>query len=209
MSWKLIAAGLGAIGVGTGLYLYTRKGASTMTPETTSQGPMPAGKAWCARYPTSRSIDDLEPSWRPKVAAFIKALRAAGITAIIAATRRPKERAWLMHWAWMISREGFNPAAVPPMPGVDIEWTKAGADEMVAGYGLAYQPAIASRHIDGLAVDMNITVPKTVVMTDGQGRTVQIQAGDGDADDDVISVGASYGVIKLRADHPHWSNDGH
>ena len=37
-------------------------------------------------------------------------------------TRRSKERAYLMHYAWGIAQGQISPAAVPQMYGIDIRW---------------------------------------------------------------------------------------
>jgi len=60
---------------------------------------------------------------------------------------------------------------------------------MVAGYGIAYRPALTSRHIQGRAIDMRIT---------GWKGTEQ----------ELYARGASFGVRKLIKDPPHWSDDG-
>ena len=50
---------------------------------------------------------------------------------------------------------------------------------------------------------------KAVTITDGAGKLVMIETNPKDGgNSDLHKVGASYGVIKLAADPPHWSNDG-
>lgn len=149
----------------------------------------PAGPAWCSRYPTSRSLDDLAEPFRSGVVAFLADLAARGCTAHIAATRRPEQRAWLMRGAWDISRGGLA-AAPAPRDDIDIEWTVSGACAMVATYGLAYRPSLTSRHIDGLAIDMAV-------------------ANWSGSAEELYQLGAKHGVHKLRSDPPHWSSDGH
>ena len=69
-----------------------------------------SGPAWVSRYPTSRSIDDLEAGFRSKVRNFIGSIEAAGGQVSISATRRPAERAYLMHYAWKIANGTIQPS---------------------------------------------------------------------------------------------------
>jgi hypothetical protein len=149
--------------------------------------------------------------------------RHAGVHVTISATLRPPERAYLMHYAFRIAREHLDPAQVPARAGVNIEWahtnaqgqpdlaaSRRAAEEMVRGYGIVYRPALASRHTQGLAIDMNITWSGTLVIRDRHDQEVTIastpRTGAGNAD--LHRVGASYGVHKLASDPPHWSSDG-
>lgn len=150
----------------------------------------PAGRSWVPLYPTSRSVDDLVQPFQTYVRSFLADLRARGCTVRISATRRPKERAYLMHWAWRITKEGFPPDAVPAHdPPIPIAWSVEGAEAMVEAYGLAYKPSLTSRHIAGRAIDMRV---------DGWKGT----------DSELYLAGAAHGVIKLVSDPPHWSADG-
>lgn len=179
--------------------------------------PQPSGSAWVARFPTSRSIDDLEQPFRTKVESFVGALAAAGASVHIFATRRPPERAYLMRYAWDVSRARIAPADVPAMPGVDIEWdhgddaaSRAAAAEMVEAFWLAHRPSLSSRHIEGLAIDMHVTWTGTLSIVDAKGRTRKIGSTprNGAENRALHAVGASYGVRKLVSDAPHWSSDG-
>jgi len=84
----------------------------------------PSGLQWCVRFPGSRSVNDLALPFRNSVVAFLGALHAAdpAATIIINATLRPPQRAYLMHYAWLIAHHQINPAAVPTLDGVDIIW---------------------------------------------------------------------------------------
>ncbi|MCA9696405.1 MAG: hypothetical protein KC431_02685, partial [Myxococcales bacterium] len=100
-----------------------------------------------SRFPTSRSTGDLEASFRVNVDKFVAALRKAGASVVISATKRPAERAYLMRQSWDISKGAVKPKDVPPRQGVAIEWDhgndKASVDAakaMLEGYGLAYRP---------------------------------------------------------------------
>lgn len=151
---------------------------------------MIAGPAWCDRYPGSRSVADLVDPFRSGVISFIAELGALGCEVEISATWRPYERAWLMRTAWDIAKGVIEPGDAPPAPaGIDIVWTLDGARAMVERYKLRYRPSLTSRHIQRRAIDMRIT-------------------GWTGSDEALWALGAKHGVIKLRTDPPHWSDDG-
>ena len=181
------------------------------------------GAAWVSRYPTSSSVGDLAGAFQTSVNNFLAALRTAGATVSIAATLRPPQRAYLMHWSFMIAQQGQDPSAVPAMAGVDMDWvisdgagkpdltaTRRAAQAMVDGYGIAYQPALSSRHTEGLAIDMNIGWTGTLSIAGADGKIVAIASSPRNGGNGQLqAVGARYGVIKLISDPPHWSSDGH
>jgi hypothetical protein len=122
-----------------------------------------------------------------------------------------------MHYAARIDRGEISPAAVPSMAGVDIEWehyTNAGslqaAQLMVEAYGVGGNPvALKSRHTQRLAIDWNITWDGELKIKKKDG--VLVNVGDppnGVTNTRLHAVGASYGVLKLWNDPPHWSSDG-
>src|SRR4051812_36458225 len=120
-----------------------------------------SGGQWVNKFPTSKSINDLVSPFREHVKLFIDALTAAAATVHIDATLRPRERAYLMHFSFLIAKENFSPQNVPPFPGVDINWlhptlaeSKAAANEMVTKYGIVFEPALSSKHSTGTAIDM-------------------------------------------------------
>lgn len=169
-----------------------------------------SGRDWVARFPTSRSLDDLAPGFREKATAFVDAMRAAGADVRISATHRPAERAYLMRYAWDISKGLIQPDRVPSHPNVPINWnhgTKVksvtAAKEMVRAYNIVHRPALTSNHIRGTAIDMTVTGIIGKTMTNGTGQPVKIKTME-----DLYKVGESYGVLKLRSDPPHWSADG-
>jgi hypothetical protein len=174
-----------------------------------------SGPQWCPRYPTSHDIADLDEKFASAVQAFVDALKTAGANVRISATYRPKERAYLMHWAWLISK-GLDPRTVPPMKGVAINWvhptemqTRAAARAMVEGYGMVQVAALNSRHTERHAIDMTISWNGDLKIRDSAGKQVTIATqprNGGNAQ--LVAVGESYGVIKLRTDPPHWSDDG-
>jgi len=177
----------------------------------------PSGAQWCARFPGSKSPDDLAPGWRGSVWAFISAMQKAGATVDISATYRPPQRAYLMHWCWMIANLSQAPGAVPPMDSVYIDWThngnigaaRAAATAMVNSYEIQVLPSLHSRHTEGLAIDMNIAWRDMLSIRDFDGNLHHIRSTPRDGTNrELAQVGASFGVVKLATDPPHWSNDG-
>jgi hypothetical protein len=158
--------------------------------------------------------DDLLPDFRDRVLAFLTQLKHANARVSIGDTYRPPERAYLMHWCWMIAH-GQDPASVPSMPGVDIQWShgadsRAAAQVMVARYAIAYQPSLTTRHTQRRAIDMTIGWDGTLSIRDfdGQMHTISLPPRSG-LNSALVAVGRSFGVIKLLTDPPHWSDDGH
>jgi hypothetical protein len=196
-------------------------------PDSTSTSAIrdPAGPIWVDRFPGSNDPAKCADPFRSKLLAFLAALKAAGATVSINATLRPPERAYLMHCAWDVAKNMADPRTIPPMSGVPIDWvlrdalgqpdlpkSRTAARLMVQGFGMVAQAALASRHTQGFAVDMDISWlgSLSIARNDGQVATI-----DGDPhtgmNHDLADVGATYGVIKavFAGDPPHWSNDGH
>ncbi|OUL28595.1 peptidoglycan-binding protein [Nostoc sp. RF31YmG] len=177
-----------------------------------------SGPHWIDSFPTSKLISDLASPFRQRVEAFQKALIDAGCQVIITATHRPKERAYLMHYAATIDRQDIAPKYVPSMAGVNIEWehyTNAGslqaAKDMVEAYGVGGNPvSLNSRHIQRLAIDWNVTWNGKINIRDGNGRMVSVgDPANAALNRTLWTVGSSYGVYKLSNDPPHWSVDGY
>jgi hypothetical protein len=177
-----------------------------------------SGPGWCARFPTSTSLDDLVPDFGDRVRAFLSRLRAGGATVDIAATFRPPERAYLMHWCCMVGGSGQDPSAVPHMAGVAIDWAhggstpsaRAAARQMMARYQIKFPAALISRHTQRRAIDMTIGWKGSLRITDFNGQAHVIDGGPrSGSNPQLIHVGATFGVIKLVNDPPHWSDDGH
>jgi peptidoglycan hydrolase-like protein with peptidoglycan-binding domain len=180
-----------------------------------------SGAAWWhanqAKYLNSERLEDLEPDFRTKAKTFIAAMRAGSARVTISSTRRNKIRAYLMHYSWRISEGSIAARNAPPQLGCAIVWdhgdevkSRAAAREMRSLFDLVFEPSLASRHIDGKAVDMTINWAGTLKMLDGQGKTVSVGAPNNGGDNSALHrIGASYGVIKLLSDKPHWSSDGH
>lgn len=178
------------------------------------------GAWWCAQFPTSVRLEDLAPPFRGKAAAFLDAVEA-GVghpCYTISATYRPPERAYLMHWSCMLANSGQDPAHIPAMDGVAIDWTaggdraaaRAGAAAMVKAYNIAFPAALVSRHTQRRALDVTFTIPSRPKapyrFTDGAGQTWSFGPNDLNL---LYRFGATFGVIKLESDPPHWSDDGH
>ena len=183
-----------------------------------------SGPAWVPLFPTTNSPEALTEPFRSKAKAFLAALKAARATFAVSDTLRSAERAWLMHYSFEIASGTTLPENVPAKPGVNIQWvhtnaagqpdvvvSRAAAQQMVQGYGIVFKPVLASRHIDGQAIDMTITWQGDLVIArhDGTLQTITSLPRTGSGNADLHAVGASYGVMKLLSDAPHWSLDGH
>lgn len=183
----------------------------------------PSGASWVQEFPTSTEVSDLDSSFSGKVQKFIAALEEAGATVTITATKRPPERAYLMHWAWMIVKKGHNPRKIPAMKGVEINWwhgdqktSKDAAKEMVDGYGinkLKVPPSLKSNHIAGKAIDMKISWSGDLTIKNAKGDEVLIKTSPKDhTNRKLIAVGKTYQVIhfiETAKDKVHWSVNGH
>ena len=111
----------------------------------------PSGGWWVSQFPTSKEIQDLEPTFRSHVMRFVRALTAAHAHVRVTATRRPSKRAYLMHYSWCIvhAYQGCNPSNVPEYKpsapgevGIDIQWlhtTAAGQPDMAASKAAAQE----------------------------------------------------------------------
>jgi hypothetical protein len=194
-----------------------------------------SGADWVAKFPTSKSLDDLEAGFKAKVQAFIDALHLAHASTTISATFRPRQRGYLMHFCWMIVKQNMNPASVPdfqPKPGedpIDIQWlhrkgdgssdvpaSRAAAAAMVAGYGigdLEVAPALDGNHMHGKAIDMSASWAGNLSIKEKSGNARVITSTPRNSTNaDLIHVAATYQVIhfiNVQKDKAHWSVDGH
>jgi LysM repeat protein len=183
-----------------------------------------SGKAWCSRFPGSKSIDSLEPPFKSKVIAFFGALRTAGIgEPTVSATLRPPKRSYLMHSAFHIAKGLVSPDKVERYDGVNIDWihrsvdgtmdlaaSKNAAIEMCNGYRLKLNDpkqrvgkAGSSRHNFGAAIDMNITHYVGKKVKDADGDEIELKSFS-----DLVQVGNSYGVRFYAGENMHWSDTG-
>jgi len=171
------------------------------------------------RWPNSKSIDDLDSSWTNDVKKFIKVLKDANpnISIRITSTRRPHERAYLMHFCWKIANKKIEPKDVPKEPGVDIQWDHGNkeksikaAQEMVDFFKIAYPAARVSNHTLGKAIDMYITWKESFTvgsLPDGSHRGLDEPSNSVD-NHDLHEIGRLFGVVKKVDDAPHWSYNG-
>jgi hypothetical protein len=187
-----------------------------------------SGRGWAARFPISTTTRDLTAPFRGNVEHFLAALRQAGATFIISSTYRTPERGYLMHWCWRIVNQNVDPADVPAMTGVNINWVHEGrtaqearqrgiaaAKEMVVQFNiqrLGVAPALRSRHMLGFGIDMTIQWNGKLSITDAKGKVVVIESiPRSGLNQHLHQVGATYGVIKYNrsgCDDPHWSDNG-
>lgn len=86
---------------------------------------------------------------------------------------------------------------------------------MVKGFGLAVPPkstvapALISNHIEGKAIDMDILWHGIIKVKKKDSTEVEISFFQSqNSNEELISVGKSYGVLKLITDEPHWSYNG-
>ena len=120
-----------------------------------------SGAQWVPQFPTSSGLDDLTEPFRANAKRYISAIRAAHATLTISDTLRPPQRVCPMHFSFAIEREGLDPASVPSMAGVDVQWvhadsagkadlaaSKKAAEQMVIGYGIVFKPVLGSRHTE-------------------------------------------------------------
>lgn len=181
-----------------------------------------SGAKWAQRFLGGSHIRDLTGTFRHAVEDFVDAMTEAGIKVKIDATYRPIQRSYLMHWSWRIVNDGIDPAKIPAMAGVGIEWehptaaaSLKAANEMVDALSirrLRTKPALRSQHNFCLAVDMSLSWSGTVSIMDANRKLVRINTAPRTGmNRQLIEVGATYGVKKYvggSKDVPHWSNNG-
>jgi hypothetical protein len=182
-----------------------------------------SGRAWWnanqARWPDSEDLDDLDSDWGDDVKKFINILREADARVTIISTRRPRNRAYLMHYSWMIANGRIEPADVPLRARVDIQWdhgddriSRNAAQEMVDCFGLAhYAAGRRSNHVRGMAIDMYITWRGDLFLgplPNGGFRGIIGGPRNGVQNRELHEIGALFGVRKKLNDRPHWSHNG-
>ena len=203
-------------------------------PSASTDSSLLSGPRWVTRYPPIKSLDALGKGFRDSVEAFLAALKTdeniktGHLTVSINETYRPPAKSYLMYYAYWIWKGVYDPASIPPGP-VAIRWDHPtrqasieAAKQMAIGWGIVYPPARRSRHNLGTAIDMTIRWTGNLVVKVGDKKQVVAggrKYGEGDEvlirtepkngdNADLQEVGASYGVIKLRSDPPHWSDSG-
>jgi hypothetical protein len=182
-----------------------------------------SGIVWVSRFPDTRTTSELAGAFRSGCEAFIAAARAGGADVEVSSTRRPKERAQLMHFSWRIHKQTLNPQNVPSLPGINIEWahrradgsvnlaaSRAAATAMVKAYDIAFQPSLTSLHVAGKAIDMTISWSGSLSVAEKSGKVRVIASTPRSGMNlDFRKVGKTYGVLKHPTDRPHWSTTGH
>lgn len=135
----------------------------------------------------------------------------------VRSTRRNRLRAHLMHYSWKVAYGEIQPAEVPAIAGIDIEWdhgddeaSRQGAREMVNLFNLAHIASLTSNHIAGKAVDMTVSWKDLLVVRKPAPTQWRIESKPWDGNNrELHELGATvFGVRKLRTDPPHWSVDG-
>ena len=198
---------------------------SNQTPAVVNVANELSGEVWVPRFPAEDTTDFLTPDFKVAVDGFKAALEAAGAHVKIANTFRPKKRAYMMHWAHKIARNGFNPASVPAMAGVHIRWdhptleqSVRAAQDMVDGFQIQNlaantAPALNTLHAIGEAIDMSITWSGTIHVAKKDGSVVEVNTLPRTGMNlQLKEIGLTYGVKKYvggNADKPHWSTTGH
>jgi hypothetical protein len=189
-----------------------------------------------SEFPATSAVSALAPAFRADVNGFLTAMKSAKVAVAVVSTVRPPQRAYLMHWSWLIAKGKVKPENVPaftPAPrqsAVNVCWVhqkSAGFDEaasvaaakqLVAAYGidprLRDAPALDSRHTQGLAIDMTTTwTARKVAIRSGNGQLVTIgSAPRTGLNPLLVKVGKTYGVVHFLSpaqDPNHWSSDGH
>jgi hypothetical protein len=81
-----------------------------------------SGLDWVQRFPGSALVSDCVDPFKGNLSSFLSSLNTSGANVSIAATYRPAERAYLMHWSWMIAKKGADPQTIPARVGVGIRW---------------------------------------------------------------------------------------
>jgi hypothetical protein len=128
-----------------------------------------SGSDWVREFPDSQSLGDVPDPAQSTLRHAIRDLQSRGAQVSIRLLVRPRQRAYLMHYAWDVA-QGMDPTRVPAMDGVAIQWTHRHADcsvdwdasrtaaqQMVRAYGLQREPALQSRHGPGFTVQLRIS----------------------------------------------------
>jgi hypothetical protein len=163
--------------------------ATTTTPPTTAKGTAPvtppapdpaklSGAQWKAtadsKWADSSSLSDLDSGFKASMDKFLEMPGANNITTGEYTTKRPAERAYLLHYSVEVKNGTTAPKDVPKKDGVDIIWdhgddakSKKAAGEMVDAFGIVGPAALVSNHIAGNAIDMKFDFTKMVKDKDG------------------------------------------
>ncbi|MCB9746021.1 MAG: SH3 domain-containing protein [Alphaproteobacteria bacterium] len=183
-----------------------------------------SGSDWYKRandngWKNSTDFDDLDSTFGANCKTFVEGLRSSGATVKLTAGLRHKKRAWLMHYAWHVSKGSKSAASANKAcraEGINIEWdhgtlskTKSAAAALVSAFGLVHAASLTSNHMTGEAMDMKISnVPKNLTVG-GKSYTAGPK-GSGQMDEDKVDhIGKALGVIWFGSgDWVHWSKTG-
>ena len=73
---------------------------------------------------------------------------------------------------------------------------------------LTHEPSPNALHKFGRAIDMNIRWTGTIIVKMKNGTPVPVRYTSVNSNNDLIKIGESFGVKKLRTDAVHWSDNG-
>ncbi len=187
---------------------------------------------WVKKYPASDKLADLDSAFGQGVTKFVNAIEKGGASVEILSTQWPAERAYMMHFAWLIAHEEIHPQQVPPIDEIDfdtnvsatldmiwwhgnLEDSQKAAEEMLEAFGideLEEPPVLQSRHISGEAIDMRISWGGSLTLVTPGEEEITIESGPNDeTNEELIGIAAMFGVIHYsdpEEDAVHWSVDG-
>jgi hypothetical protein len=195
-----------------------------------------SGPQWEARFQEIKdhSLGGLGSAFGASIGEFKAAMEKAGIKVGVIDTLRSEERAYLMHWSFLIGYRGTaaSEADADRLEKVKIRWehpdpaeSVKAAKELFGKFGidpnLQDAPGRHSNHIKGMAVDMTTTWDKdSITILDAKNQEVSITtAPHSGMNPKLWEVGKTYGVwhygtwsndmSKPSHDRNHWSVDGH
>jgi hypothetical protein len=180
-----------------------------------------SGPSWATRFGDSKSVSDLAPAFGKDVTAFVTAMKRASITVRTLRTLRPPERAYLMHYSWLVAKRKLSPLKVPAFAGskkhppVGICWVHAtahgaskpasiaAAGKLAAALGVASMPTaplLSSAGTLAESIVMSTTWTRSkITIHNASGHAVVIRSGPRNGlNAKLIAVGATYGVIHFR-----------
>ncbi|HET7017501.1 MAG TPA: hypothetical protein VFI65_26500 [Streptosporangiaceae bacterium] len=180
-----------------------------------------SGPSWARRFPDSKSTSDLAPAFGKDVTAFVAAMKRASITVRTISTLRPPERAYLMHYSWLVAKRQLSPLKVPTFAGskkhppVGICWVHAtahgasksasisAAGKLAAALGVASMPTaplLSSVRTLGESIVMSTTWTRSkITIHNASGHATVIRSGPRNGSNaKLIAVGATYGVVHFR-----------
>src|SRR5882762_886552 len=75
---------------------------------------MLSAKVWVSLFPGLKTLEALTSPFKELATAFINAMQDAAVNVKISATLRPPQRAFLMHFSFLIAKGQQDPRTVPP-----------------------------------------------------------------------------------------------